>query len=112
MAKVIERFSTSVDEEAFIHHDDRLSSYAAAEALHGQRLDHRKRYAIIGGGVCELIRYKRSCSGCSEDAKMRTSDKGSGCHECGYTGTSRQSTWVPMSSHPELIAINAGTKED
>ena len=71
--------------------EDRPSSYEAAEAIAGRRLDRRRGYAIIMGRVCESARWSSACSGCSEDG----SDRGLGCDECGYTGRRRQSIWVP-----------------
>lgn len=89
MASVIER----VFNETGSQWADRPSTYEIADGIAGRRLDRRCSYAIIKGDVCELVRFSMSCSGCNEGM----GEKGAGCHECGYTGRSRVSQWVPIS---------------
>lgn len=90
---VIERVgSATVDDDGFIHHDDRPSTFEAAEQIAGRRLDRRKSYAIIQGRVCESAEWTAQCSGCTPDF----ADRGFGCHECGYTGKRRRAMWVPI----------------
>lgn len=95
MAKVIERHGHSVDDKGFIHYDESPSTYEAAEKIAGFKLDRRKNYAIIDGQVCESAEWTQACSGCNAEWEER----GSGCAECGYTGLSRQSHWVPVSEY-------------
>lgn len=90
--KVIERLGTEVDAAGIIHQDDRLSTFEAADALAGHRVDRRKNYAIVKGKLCELAEWTAACSGCTGEYGP---DRGSGCHECGFTGRSRQAMWVP-----------------
>lgn len=97
MAAVIERHETTVDGAGFIHHDDRASSYEAAEKIAGTRLDRRRNYAIIDGGVCELAQWSQACSGCYEGYDSAHAI-GIGCDECGFTGRRRQAHWVPLTS--------------
>lgn len=92
MATVIERHSHHIDDQGFIHYDDRQSTYERADELAGRRLDRRQSYAIIDGEVCELARWSAACSGCTNDHEER----GHGCSECGYTGRSRSAQWVPL----------------
>jgi hypothetical protein len=92
MRSVIERHGHHIDERGFIHYDDRPTTYEAAEAIARKRLDRRRNYAIIEGDVCEAASWSQTCSGCSEGPD----DAGHGCRECGYTGTTRESMWVPM----------------
>jgi hypothetical protein len=88
MSKVIERvFKADGDFE------DVPSSFEAAERIIGQTLDRRKNYAIIYGEVCDLVRFTRACSGCYE-GNSPFNGGGNGCHECGYTGRRRSSSWV------------------
>jgi hypothetical protein len=95
MAKVIERFGTTVDERGGINHDDRPSSIEAAEAIVGTRLDRRKSYAIINGEVHESCEWTQPCTGCYEGPHTNDA-RGSGCHECGYRGRVRNGSWVPI----------------
>ena len=90
MSKVIERvFKADGDFE------DVPSSFEAAEKIIGQTLDRRKNYAIIHGEVCRLLTFNRACSGCYEGISYYNGT-GNGCHECGYTGRRRSSSWVPV----------------
>lgn len=91
MRAVIERLGHSIDAQGFIHYDERPSTYEAAEAVIGKRLDRRRNYAIVHGDdrpeVCELAAWSSECSG----------GDGRGCRECGYHGVSRRASWVPVS---------------
>jgi hypothetical protein len=100
MANVIERHGHTIDDRGFIHYDDRPITYAEAEKVAGFRLDRRCNYAIIDGEVCELARWSQACSGCYEGHNIEHS-KGSGCHECGYTGRTREGHWVPIRATKE-----------
>lgn len=92
MRTVIERLGHSIDDGGVIHYDERPSTYEAAEAIIGRRLDRRRNYCIMQGdegeglGVFETISWSQKCSGCD----------GGGCHECGYQGVVRQGHWVPV----------------
>lgn len=88
---VIERFGTSTD-DGFVSHDDRPSTWEAAESIAGKRLDRRRNYAIINGALCESAEWTDRCSGCSGEYHESV---GYGCHECGYTGKRRMAMWVP-----------------
>lgn len=90
--KVIERLETSVDDAGLIQHNERPATFAAADALAGHRVDRRKTYAIVEGKLCESAKWTAACSGCTGEYGP---DRGSGCHECGFTGRSRQAMWVP-----------------
>lgn len=84
---------------------DRITTHAEMEALAGRRLDKRKSYAWIRGGLHTLIAWSGPCSGCSEETPA---NRGSGCRECAYTGRARTSMWSAVASpsvplpHPEL----------
>lgn len=74
---------------------DHPSTHKEADAIAGKRLDRRKNYAIIDGEVCELAEWSQACSGCYEGYYSNT-ERGGGCHECGYQGRVRRSQWVPL----------------
>jgi len=80
------RHGHHVDDAGLIHYDDRETTIDQIEAVAGRRLDRRKSYAIIEGQVCDCGSWARECSGCN----------GNGCHECGYCGKRRESTWMPL----------------
>jgi hypothetical protein len=94
MRGVIERHGHSIDDGGWIHYDDRPATYERAEQLSGRKLDRRKNYAIIDGGVCESIHFTRECSGCDS----------SGCDECGYQGVVRDGHWVPLPCSPPTVS--------
>lgn len=93
MATVIERFGTDTT-GGIIAHDDRPSTYEAAEKIAGIKLDRRKNYAIIEGRVAESCRWSQACRGCYEGHGI-DSARGYGCNEYGYTGRC-QGSWVPI----------------
>lgn len=96
MAKVIKRYGTSY-QEGMIIHDDHPCSYEEAERISGKKLDRRKNYAIIKGRVFESGSWSRACSGCYEGFYSNApNERGSGCYECGYTGRSIESMWLPI----------------
>lgn len=97
MARVVERLSTVV-EEGVLRHSEVPSSYIAAEALSGRRLDRRRSYAIIEGEVLELLTLSTGCPGCCDEAWLYADARGAGCDECGYTGRRRWGHWVPLQS--------------
>jgi len=44
-----------------------------------------------------VVRFTRSCSGCSEVGDYESPlERGAGCHECGYTGRRRDEQFVPF----------------
>lgn len=92
MACVIERFGTDTT-DGIVTHDDRPSTYEAAEKIAGHKLDRRKNYAIIDGQVSESYVWSQACTGCK---LFPTHDRGLGCDECGYTGRRRLGQWVPI----------------
>jgi ribosomal protein L37E len=96
MGKVIERTLPAKVVDDRIIHDDKPSTYEAAEAIHGSRLDRRRNYAIIEGEVCEHGSWSSGCSGCGDDREGHYNERGGGCSECGYTGRVRQSMWFPV----------------
>lgn len=56
------------------------------------------RRVLILRGDClyEVCRWVQACSGCADDGEYQPlPDRGEGCHECGYTGKSRQEFWAP-----------------
>ena len=76
-------------------------TFEDATVLAGARLDRRRNYIIIDGNVCELSEWTEPCSGCSccnEYPCDCCQERGSGCHECGYTGKVRRSHWAPLAS--------------
>ena len=81
MSRVVHRVFLKGDKSR-----DDPSTFEAAEAIAGRRLDRRKNYAIIQGEVRQLATWTSTCSGC----------EGSGCSECGYTGRRRGGMWVPL----------------
>lgn len=96
MGKVIQRFGHSIDDKGIIRHDDRPTTWEAADALAGRRLDRRRNYAIIDGEVCESAMWSQCCSVCCDDREGHVSERGAGCHECGYTGRVRSGMWIPI----------------
>ena len=73
-------------------------SWQEAERVSGKRLDRRRTYTIMDGEVWVDIRYSTSCSGCNEVGECVPEPyRGSGCHECGYTGRVRLCVGVPIS---------------
>lgn len=73
------------------------STYERADAIAGSRLDRRKNYAIIEGDVCEEVRWSLHCSGCTETPESTSpAHRGAGCHECGYTGRTREAMFLPL----------------
>jgi len=86
MRKVIRRLKNGV-------HNDVPSTYSEAEMICGHRLDRRRNYAIINNEVCGSVNWTQPCSGCHEGVE---GDRGMGCDECGYTGKSIQSFWLPI----------------
>lgn len=97
MRTVFERLGHHFEGNTIIH-DDRETTYEAAEKIAKRRLDRRKNYAIINGEVCEYGEWTQACSGCSPDDPYQRVDAGAGCHECGYTGKRRVGFWGPILS--------------
>lgn len=95
MASVIERLEVFI-RDGEVHSTDVPSSYEAAEALAGRRLDRRRCYAIMDGEVLELLRLSTGCPGCCDEAWLYADARGFGCDECGHTGRRRWGHWVPL----------------
>ncbi|MFT8354076.1 MAG: hypothetical protein ABF617_05680 [Gluconobacter japonicus] len=92
-----------------IIHNDQAMSWEEADKRAGFRLDRRKSWAFIPNKhdlgipeLCEMISFTRACSGCEDSESMYPSAVGAGCHECGYTGKSRETCFVPF-CRPERI---------
>lgn len=93
MRAVIRR---TCDPEGGLNHLDEPSTYEAAEAVAGRRLDRRRNYALIEGQVCIQAEWSTHCSGCTEVPESTSApDRGMGCDECGYTGRRRERMWLP-----------------
>lgn len=92
--RVIERHGYTVDDAGRVHYDDREVSIESADRIAGRRLDRRRNYALIAAEVCESVTWTEPCSGCYEG--YAHDGRGSGCPECGNTGRSRRSMWVPV----------------
>lgn len=73
--------------------DRRIVAHDVAESIAGRRLDKRRIYAVIGGGVCGIVRWTGPCSGCTTEGIEHI---GSGCRECGWTGKRSREMWMPM----------------
>ncbi len=89
---VIVRGETTI-EDGLICHDDQPLSWVEADERAGRRLDRRKSWAFVEGGLCESVSWSQSCSGCTYGFEER----GAGCPECGHQGRVRKSMWVPAS---------------
>ena len=82
-------------------------SMARAEQIAGKRLDRRRKYAIrddnlpdktTGAVLFEIASWSDPCTGCKCDGEYPCdccTERGSGCHECGYTGRRKITMWVP-----------------
>lgn len=104
---VIVRGKTTINEQGFIHHDDKPMAWDEADKRAGYRLDRRKSYAFVDGDLCELCTYSTRCSGCSDDDPY--AQRGGGCDECGYQGRVRNAMWVPaLTPSPPPTQENAG----
>lgn len=91
---VVVRGETTIT-EGRICHDDQPLAWTDADQKAGFRLDRRKSWAFVEGGLCESVSWTAACSGCTYGFEAR----GSGCHECGYHGVVRHATWIPYSVH-------------
>lgn len=77
--------------------DDRQIAVSEAERLLGRRVDRRRKYALIDGGVCEFTAFTTACSGCDEGYEYGgNGTRGAGCFECGFTGRRRVEIWTPV----------------
>lgn len=56
----------------------------------------RVKVVLFEGIKGFVVRFTSACSGCADDREYVSCDKGSGCHECGYTGLARRAEWVPL----------------
>lgn len=59
-------------------------------------LDRRHKYFIYDGLICYDGKFTQACSGCSDDREYVTSEQGSGCNWCGYTGKGIQHFPIPV----------------
>jgi len=91
---VFERRGHTIDEAGCVQYDDRPITWARADEVAGRRLDRRRRYAIIDGEICQIVKYSYACSGCYEGYEGHSS-RGFGCGECGHTGRRAHAEWVP-----------------
>jgi len=99
---VIMRGGHEVVDDRIVHNDQEMS-WEAADKRAGFRLDRRKSWAFIPNKhdlgipeLCEMISFTRACSGCEDSESMYPRGVGDGCHECGYTGKSRETCFVPF----------------
>lgn len=81
--------------DGYIIYNETPLSWEEADAKAGRRLDRRKAWAFIDERLCTLARWTQNCSGCSDDSYGSYSERGGGCHECGYHGVVRSGAWVP-----------------
>lgn len=72
-----------------------------AEELSGIKLDGRKKYFLWNGLVCNEVKFKRVCSGCSDCGEYFSSSVGFGCSECGYHGVRIDS--YPCPANPKQV---------
>lgn len=105
---VIMRAGHEVVDDRIVHNDQEMS-WEAADKRAGFRLDRRKSWAFIPDKsdlgipeLCEMISFTRACSGCEDSESMYPRGVGDGCHECGYTGKSRETCFVPF-CRPERV---------
>ena len=73
-----------------------------------------RKVVVLGGVDGYVVHWTQSCSGCDEVPEMTArSERGIGCHECGYTGKRRQEFWCPFDlnqwdqAHARLSAASA-----
>lgn len=93
MGNVIERLGHSIDDDGRIHYDERQSSFEAADALAGRRVDRRRNYCIMDGKLHEAASWTQPCADCTDGGEY-PSGPGVGCSECGYHGVVRSGMWV------------------
>ena len=96
MPTVIIRTKVEVTDAGAIATDDIPSTHNELERMTGKKLDRRKSYALVKGVLCEAAKWSQCCSGCGPEWKIGSEAKGMGCDECGYTGRSVQSYWLPI----------------
>ncbi len=65
------------------------------EAITKYNLDRRRKWFAWYGNIVYSFNYSAPCSGCVDDGEYSSSNKGTGCHECGYSGKRRSSVPVP-----------------
>lgn len=66
------------------------------EAVKALKLDRRHKWQEFGGELVHPHWYSHACSGCTEVGEYEASpERGSGCHECGYTGRRRDVVPIP-----------------
>lgn len=100
MATVIRRTIAAVDGMPSVV-TDWPASFDDVDKVLGRRADRRRNYALIDGEVCTLHRWSQPCSGCTCDYETigTLQSIGSGCSECGYTGRSAISMWIPVNKN-------------
>lgn len=63
----------------------------------GDEEGRKAKVHVIHGVECMRVIYSGACSGCTEVPECtHAPDRGSGCHECGYTGRKRHDYFVPF----------------
>jgi hypothetical protein len=99
---VIVRGETTITSDGMIEHDDQPITWEDADARVGRRLDRRRSWAFVEGGLCRSVSWTAACSGCGYGFDSR----GSGCHECGHHGVVREAMWVPESVQGAVAGTN------
>lgn len=107
MATVIERRGHTITDDGCIHYDEVPSSYEAADAIAGKRVDRRRNYCIMDGKLHESVSWTQPCSGCGSGSEYDDGVRG-GCRECGYHGVVRSSMWMPIDTAEMCRRIDAG----
>ncbi len=84
-----------------------LLPWSEVDAIAGERVDRRRCYIVSEwDGVTELnvaCQCTAACSGCNETPEgHHPADKGTGCHECGYSGKSVHRFGVPYASFVKI----------
>lgn len=66
------------------------------QAVSELKLDRRRKWEEFCGELVYPHWYSYPCSGCTEVGEYKTPpERGSGCHECGYTGKRRSVVAIP-----------------
>lgn len=117
MGSVISRYIEQNELGQFEEAHEKPSTFEAADALAGHRVDRRRSYAIQDGKLNVLQFYTHPCSGCHESCEGQVItgdfDRGIGCDECGYTGKRRTHWWMDYKDFLRCLKIEKevyGTK--
>lgn len=109
MAGVIERLGHSIDDRGVIHYDEIPSTFEAADAIAGARVDRRRNYCIMDGKLHESTTWTDTCSGCTDGGEY-WEGPGMGCRECGYHGVVRNSMWIEYETAQACRADDADAR--